>query len=120
VVIVGTLSSHIPNFGYKVTGDDPVVVAVWGEVDIFTAPELSATFDDLISAGNHHLVRDLSAVEFMDSLGPNLLTKAAADLEKAGGSLHVSSASHRVRRVVELAGMDGLLPFPAARHSMES
>lgn len=113
-------SKHIPIFGHSVTGDDPVVVAVSGEVDIFTAPELSATFDELISAGNRNLVLDLSAVEFMDSSGLQVCMKAAEGVRQAGGSMRVSSASRRVRRIAELAGMNGLLPLPPTSAGTES
>ena len=113
-------SKHISIFGHSITGDDPVVVAVSGEVDMFTVPELSATFDDLISAGNRNLVLDLSAVEFMDSSGLRVFMKAAEDVRQAGGSMRVSSASRRVRRIAELAGMNGLLPLPPTSDGTES
>jgi anti-sigma B factor antagonist len=105
-------SKHTPIFGYSVAGEDPVVVAIRGELDDSTAPDLSAVLEDL-TLFNRSIALDLSAVEYMDSTGLHVLEKTRAALEEVGGHLRVFSASDRVRRVFELSGMDQVLPLPA-------
>ena len=105
-------SKHTPIFGYSVAGDDPVVVTIRGELDVSTAPDLSAVLEDL-TLFNRSIALDLGATEYMDSTGLHVLEKTRASLEEAGGYLQVSSASDPVRRVFELSGMDQVLPLPA-------
>ncbi|HWC38362.1 MAG TPA: STAS domain-containing protein [Acidimicrobiales bacterium] len=106
-------SKHTPTFGYSVTGEDPVVLSISGEVDLATARDLSAVLDDL-TLWNRSLVLDLGDVEFMDSTGIHVIEKVTADLQKTGGRLEISSVSDPVRRVFELSGMDRVLPLPSA------
>lgn len=108
-----------PIFAYDVTGDDPVVVSVRGEIDVVTGPQLSSLLDDLTLC-NRNLVLDLGAVEFMDSTGLYVLEKVSAALHKVGGTLQLASVSERVRRVFELSGMDKVLPLPLASDTEES
>jgi anti-anti-sigma factor len=106
-------SKHTSTFGYSVAGHDPVVLAIGGEVDLSTAPELSQVLEDLTLV-NRNLLLDLGAVEFMDSTGLHVLKKASDAMQEVGGHLRISSASDRVRRVFELSGFDQVLPLPAA------
>ena len=66
---------QMPIFGYSVAGADPVVVAIRGEIDISTAPQLSAVLDD-VTLSNRSIALDLGAVEFLDSSGLHVLEKA--------------------------------------------
>ena len=104
-------SEQTPVFGYSVAGADPVVVAVRGEIDVSTAPDLSALLNDL-TLFNRSIALDLGAVEFMDSSGLHVLERTLGALREAGGHLQITSASARVRRVFELSGMDAVLPLP--------
>src|SRR5689334_22444154 len=45
------------------------VLAVSGEIDVFTAPLFKQAVVNLVSAGHRHLFLDLRAVTFMDSSG---------------------------------------------------
>src|SRR5437867_2307042 len=52
------------------------VVAVSGEVDLYTAPRLQAELAALVRDGSSRVVVDLSGVEFCDSTGMNVLLSA--------------------------------------------
>lgn len=52
---------------------------------------------------------DLTAVSFIDSAGLNCLVKAQAEAAEAGIPLQVAAASLGVRRVIEMAGVIGLV-----------
>ena len=102
------------DFEYVVSGEDPVVVTVRGEIDLHTSPQLSAVLNDL-TLFNPNVVLDLGGVDYIDSTGINVLVRASAGLQKAQGHLRVPSVSERVRRVLELAGVDRLVPLPPRR-----
>jgi anti-anti-sigma factor len=100
-----------PTWGYTVSGDDPVVLAVRGEIDLATAPELAGTLGELVQDGHHHVVLDLSATEYLDSSGLHVLAKARHRLREAGGYLALSAVSPPVASVLERTGVDRLLPL---------
>ncbi|WP_039778291.1 STAS domain-containing protein [Nocardia cerradoensis] len=77
-----------------------VVVAAAGEVDSHTAPRLDAAVQQAVTRQPEQLIVDLSAVEFFDSSGMNVLVRA---LRQAGRVLVV--APRPVRRVVEVTGL---------------
>src|SRR5688572_28962397 len=56
--------------------DGTVVVAVHGDVDLASAPELWATVEGAVSAGDR-LVLDVSNVAFIDSSGLAVLIRAS-------------------------------------------
>ena len=45
------------------------VVAVGGEIDVYTAPKLRDKITELVADGSYDLVIDLEAVELLDSTG---------------------------------------------------
>ncbi len=82
--------------------DDGVGLAVVGDLDLATAPELANT---LVDRGPE-LDLDMSRCSFMDSSGISVLVEA-----KAGSipGLAVVRPSSAVRRVLTLCGLAGLL-----------
>jgi anti-anti-sigma factor len=105
-------SKDTPSWGYTMGGGDPIGLAVRGEIDLATAPELAAALGELLQEGHRNVALDLSDVEFLDSSGLHVLSKARARLLEAGGSLALSAVSDPVRRAVEISGLDGLLLSP--------
>jgi anti-sigma B factor antagonist len=87
-----------------VTAADHTVMAVRGEVDLGTAPELEHSLTEAAERGVPVIV-DLSAVGYMDSSGFRTLHRAAM----AGPLLLVIPPDARLRRVVHLAGLDAIL-----------
>jgi anti-sigma B factor antagonist len=104
-------------FGYSADGGDPIVVTMWGEVDLYSAPKLADAIGELIRRGHQEVTLDLSAVEFMDSTGVRVLVDVFEALRDAGGQPLLQAASAPVRRVLALTGLDGLLALPDAADS---
>jgi anti-sigma B factor antagonist len=52
---------------------DWAVLAVRGEIDVATAPQLREELLELVSAGRKQIVVDLSGVDFLDSTGLGVL-----------------------------------------------
>jgi len=85
------------------------VVAVTGELDVYTAPALEEALGDLVDAGSVEVVVDLTGVTFMDSTGLGLLIKALKWTREHGGSLRIVANSEKVLRVFRVTGLDSVL-----------
>ena len=57
--------------------DGRAIVAVGGEIDVYTAPKLRDCITELVGAGTYDIVIDLEAVEFLDSTGLGVLVEAS-------------------------------------------
>ena len=91
--------------------DGSVRVRVQGELDLSTAPQLDQTLRRELTAGKRIIV-DLSRTAFIDSTGLNTLIKALRASESNGGALVVSpSLPWQVRRVLEITGLNQILPL---------
>jgi anti-sigma B factor antagonist len=84
------------------------LLVLQGELDIVTAPELSAMLARL-RAHDRPVVLDLADVTFMDSTGLTLLMDAWVDGERNGWAFSIRAASAPVRRVFALAGVERLI-----------
>jgi anti-sigma B factor antagonist len=81
------------------------VIAVAGELDIATAPELCARLDATRSARKPRLLVDLSDVDFCDSTGLRALLGAASEVRAHGGRFAiVCPPSGDVARLLEVVG----------------
>lgn len=89
------------------------VVAVAGEVDVYTAPALDEVLSAAIAEGRADLVVDLSGVSFLDSTGLGVLVKALKRAREADGSLAVATESERVLKVFRITGLDLVIPVYA-------
>jgi anti-sigma B factor antagonist len=80
-------------------------VVARGEIDVATAPKLTAALDELIAQGVRLVVLDAADVEFMDSSGLRVIVQSGTKLSEAGGRLLIDGMSGAVQRVLEIAGM---------------
>ena len=86
-----------------------MALAVSGELDLASAPQLEARLKQL--RGERQTVElDLSKLEFIDSTGMRLLILAAADARQDGWNLAVRpELTPQVRRAMELASVEHLI-----------
>ena len=82
------------------------VVAVVGEIDVYTAPQLREQLDREIEAGTYDLVVDLSAVTFMDSTGLGVLVGRLKQIRLNDGSMRLVCNQDRVLKVFVITGLD--------------
>jgi anti-sigma B factor antagonist len=86
-------------------GDGLCVVALDGEIDLATAPELKSALTGLLSRGLGRFVLDMSETRHMDSTGLGVVVGFRRRL--ADNSLVViAAATTNVRAVIELTGLD--------------
>lgn len=87
------------------------VVPLTGEIDMSTATVIAQAVQPALADGARDLILDMSHVTFIDSSGLNALLEVHASISATGARLAVRSPSRAVRRVIEIAGLDSLLPI---------
>jgi anti-sigma B factor antagonist len=85
------------------------VISVTGEIDMYTAPQLREAVRQLSSEGRMRVAIDLTPTEFCDSTGLGVLIGARRRLSDSGGSLVVVCANPRIRKLLDLTGLDKVL-----------
>jgi anti-anti-sigma factor len=96
------------------------VIAVRGELDLSTAPELEGPLDEAIAAGDASVVVDLAECEFIDSTGIALIVRAWQQLDRGAegggtGRVVICSYNDQVRRVLEITGLELSIPLHRTR-----
>jgi anti-anti-sigma factor len=110
-------------FEASVALDDGVrVIAVRGELDLSTAPDLEAPLEEAVATGDASVLVDLSDCEFIDSTGIALIVRAWQRLDRAadgagGGRLVICGGSEQVRRVLGITGLELSIPIHESRES---
>ncbi|HEY1852944.1 MAG TPA: STAS domain-containing protein [Solirubrobacterales bacterium] len=92
-------------------------VAVRGELDLGTAPELEGPLEEAVAA-NEPLLIDLSDCEFIDSTGIAMIVRAWQRLAEGDGASQrvvICSANEQVRRVLEITGLEHSIPVHKSR-----
>ncbi len=105
--------------GFRITptplGDDGTVIAVRGEVDLFTAPDLKAAIGAAVSEGRVRVVVDLSETSFLDSSGLGVLVGALQRLRDRDGALSVVNVDPSIARTFTITGLDQILAVRETR-----
>ena len=81
---------------------EATVVAVGGELDLLTAPQLAAEVDPILTAGHRHIAIDLTQTSFVDSAGLHALVNIS---NRAPRHFAVICPAGTVRRTIELVGL---------------
>jgi anti-sigma B factor antagonist len=90
------------------------IVAVSGEIDLFTAPEFKQRMSAPIDAGCSNLVVDLRATTFIDSSSLGVLIGAHRRLKLRGGSLVVVCDNEAIVKTFRITGLDGVFTLAAS------
>jgi anti-sigma B factor antagonist len=83
---------------------DDSTVALEGEIDAHTAPDLVQRFESL-PPGDGEFSLDLSRVEFMDSSGLRVIIELHQRAEAESRRLVLRSPSSAVTRLIEISGL---------------
>jgi anti-sigma B factor antagonist len=97
---------------------DRTVMFVRGEIDLYTAPRLHEELTSALADGAPvRLLVDMSAVEFCDSTGMNVLLAAHRKAREQGGDLELAGPRPTVRKILQVTGLETVftvLDDPAA------
>jgi anti-sigma B factor antagonist len=81
------------------------VVAVRGEIDVATAPQLRERLHHVIAEGNATVVLDLLEVSFLDSTALGVLVGGLKRCRELGGDMRVVVADPRIIKIFEITGL---------------
>ena len=95
------------DLGLEVDDGHPpyTVLAVKGEVDVYTAPRLREKLVELVSEGKHQIIVDLEGVDFLDSTGLGVLVGGLKRLRSHEGDLVLVCTQPRILKVFEITGL---------------
>jgi anti-sigma B factor antagonist len=105
------------NFDLKTEklGEDAYVIALAGEVDLYTAPELKQQLIEVIGAGAKEVVVDLTDTTFIDSTTLGVLVGGVKRLRPNGGKLSLVCSDKNITKIFEITGLDKVFPIHATR-----
>ena len=84
-----------------------------GRMDATWSDHVGEALAECVRSGQHNIVVDMAAVDYISSAGIRILVLYSRQLSKIQGRLGVSNASGIVRKVLELAGLGELLLIKA-------
>jgi anti-sigma B factor antagonist len=87
------------------------VLAVEGEVDLYTSPQLRDAVNGMIEEGQDRIVLDLTNVGFMDSSGLGVLVTGLKRVRERDGALSLVCPEGSVHKVLAITGLDKVFPI---------
>jgi anti-sigma B factor antagonist len=85
--------------------DGTTIVAVGGEIDVYTAPKLRDRITELVAEGVYSIVIDMEAVEFLDSTGLGVLVGGLKKVRAHDGSLELICTQDRLLKIFRITGL---------------
>jgi anti-sigma B factor antagonist len=95
------------DLGLEVDASRPpyTILAITGEVDVYSAPRLREKLVELVSEGHRQIVADLEGVDFLDSTGLGVLVGGLKRLRSNEGDLRLVCTHPRILKVFEITGL---------------
>ncbi|HEX4110246.1 MAG TPA: STAS domain-containing protein [Solirubrobacteraceae bacterium] len=100
-------------------GGGRVVVAVGGEVDLYTAPKLKAALSEQIGNGLIGVIVDLGSTSFLDSSGLGVLIGALRALRERDAELVLVNRNPSIARTMSITGLDRVFTLVDSRAAAE-
>ena len=95
--------------------EDVFVIALSGEVDLYTAPEFKQQLIDAVAEGARHVVVDLSETTFIDSTTLGVLVGGVRRLREKDGDLSLVCRDRNINKIFEITGLDKVFTIAASR-----
>ena len=90
-------------------GEQAAQVELEGSVDGHTFDRLSRAVDQLVEAGTIWLVVDLAKMDYVASVGLNLLVNARVSRRNAGGEMILVRPQPQVMKILKMLGLTEIL-----------
>jgi anti-sigma B factor antagonist len=90
------------------------VLAVKGEIDVYSAPRLRERLVELVSEGRRQIIVDLEGVDFLDSTGLGVLVGGLKRSRTHGGDLSLVCTQSRILKVFEITGLTTVFSIAAS------
>ena len=101
-------------------GDDAYVIALAGEVDLYTAPEFKQQLLDVISQGGKEVVVDFTDTTFIDSTTLGVLVGGVKRLRSNDGQLSLVCSDRNITKIFEITGLDRVFTIYPTRQEAVS
>ena len=95
--------------------DDAYLIALAGEVDLYTAPEFKQELLDVIGKGGNQVVVDLTETTFIDSTTLGVLVGGVKRLRTNDGQLSLICSDRNITKIFEITGLDRVFRIHASR-----
>jgi anti-sigma B factor antagonist len=99
----------------EAAGGGAYVIAVAGEADLYSSPQLRQELAAVIDAGAKEVVVDLTKTTFIDSTALSALVEATKRLRPAGGRLALVCVDPNLVKIFRITALDRLLPLYSSR-----
>ena len=87
-----------------------LVVKIDGEIDHHNTAKIKAEIEREMNLNNIvNLILDFDGVTFMDSSGIGMIMGRYKKVQKLGGRVIISSATPQIKRIIEMAGLHGIM-----------
>jgi anti-sigma B factor antagonist len=96
-------------------GTGTAVIALSGELDLYTCPEFKQELLRVIDAGATHVVVDLTETTFIDSTALGVLIRGVDRLQSSDRQLIVVCADPSIVKVFEVTGLNRIFPVVGSR-----
>src|SRR4051794_9187429 len=101
-------------------GDGAYVVALTGEVDLYTAPEFKQQLLDVIGQGAREVIVDFSGTTFIDSTTLGVLVGGVKRLRTNDGQLSLVCSDRNITKIFEITGLDRVFTIYTTREEAVS
>ena len=101
--------------------NDIAIVAVEGEIDVETSPQLRERFDELLAQGEHNFVIDLGGVDFIDSSGLAAFVRLFKRVRIGEGDVKLCCIRPEILKIFELTRLNRVFDiFDTRAEAVES
>jgi anti-sigma B factor antagonist len=91
------------------------VIALTGEVDLYTAPEFKQELLRVIGEGSKQVVVDFTDTTFIDSTTLGVLVGGVKRLRPEGGQLSLVCSDRNITKIFEITGLDRVFTIYSTR-----
>lgn len=78
------------------------IIGLTGDIDAKTAPLLKEAIERASAAGNHSIILDFSALNYISSAGIGVMNAALSSLKSKGGGISIAAANKAVMDTLEV------------------
>lgn len=98
------------SFEFELTTERPspdtAIIAVGGEIDIFTAPDVRRVGLEAVTDGATRVILDLSRTTFLDSTGLGVIIGLSKRVRPSGGDVVIVNIDAGIARTFEITGLN--------------
>ena len=94
---------------------DVTVIALAGEVDLYTAPEFKQQLLEVITQGARQVVVDFTNTTFIDSTTLGVLVGGVKRLRTNDGRLSLVCSDRNITKIFEITGLDRVFTIHETR-----